>query len=132
MKMSLSVKTIHLCETAFQDKQNRWNLIGIYTGNIIVRSFPAELNKAIYFEFEASDGQDFHLEFFVGRQPMARAQVKLVRTNDQNSAALAPFVIPVLKIGLEKPAVFKIVLNVDGKKPRTIFRRKIKLGELSG
>ena len=118
------ITQVYLCDNAFQDTRNKWNLIGIFTGDVVVEKFPARLRAALYVEIELQESIGVVLELFLGRKLVATINAT-VESLDGVESGLGVLAIPGMEFGVDKTSEFRVVGRIDQLPKRTVFKRKI-------
>lgn len=125
----MKVRYAALCETVLQDIQQRWSLIGIYTGEVIVPHFPAKVRCAIYIEFSEPVSGPLNLEIILGGRRLANIAAEISHKPEDDAGATAVLGIPGLELGLDRPAELKVSW-IDGKSKKTVLKKAIVQGDV--
>jgi hypothetical protein len=118
-----------LCETVLQDIQQRWSLIGIYTGDVIVSQFPTKIRCALYIEFSAPASGPLNLEILLGGRLLANIAAEIGPKPEDGAGAAAVLGIPGIELGLDRPAELKVSW-IDGSSKKMVLKKAIVLGNV--
>lgn len=130
-KTAARIRSIYICENAFQDKGNKWNIIGMFTGDIIVKKFPVQFPFALYVEAEVNQATDIIVDFYLGSKRVAgvKASADLLKGKEKGVAVVA---VPRIEISVNAESELRVTASIGGGASRTLVKKRIKLGELEG
>lgn len=105
--------------------------MGVSSGDLLVATFPAVVQTAVYFEYtvDKSDGAKLSIEFRLLQDDTeigkGRMEADLSRVKHAN------FIVPRGYIQFEKPATFRLLGSVNGGPEEEILSKKILQGPTS-
>ena len=121
------ITKLYLCDNAFQDRQNKWNIIGIFTGDVLVEKFPARIRVTLYVEIEMYDSLSVNLDLYVGNKKLATVTAAVDSLNESEKG-IGVLAVPGLGLNVDKPTEFRVVAAIGDHPKRTVYRKGIKQG----
>jgi hypothetical protein len=119
--------SVIFCDDIRKEVTNKDILIGVYTGDILVGSFPAWINLSIWAEIFASEKgvEKFDLRLMVGdREPLLfKASMEFHQSGG------AAFAIPGMQIHFEKEGDLALEIK-EGDQWRELKRKKVLQGSI--
>ena len=129
MPKTLQFGNAVLCEHVVAGSSNKYTLINVYAGDIIVQKVPVRLSFGIFAEVLAPTViRDVFLELKLDRKAIVKAEISLPEGRDEDTGLI---VIPVVHFPIEKDTVFSAVASAEGFRPKTFLRKRISVGEVS-
>lgn len=127
--MPSKIRSIFLCESVFQDTNGRWNMIGTYTGNVVVSSFPIDMRNFIFMQVEPDSLGPISLEFLLDGEIFAKAEATLkIRpdaTENLDKFPLVTTMIGPFDFTVEEACDFSIRFVAEDGRKRTVLKKKI-------
>jgi Family of unknown function (DUF6941) len=129
MSAKEQIQNILLCEDVREEINHKRIIIGVYSGDILVKSFPARLAVTAYIEHRPQSLGKQKLEFVVSVGEKEQGRIELLA---DTTDALAVSVVPFPKIGLtiEEPAEIRIDISMDGGKRERLLTKGVREGEV--
>jgi hypothetical protein len=114
-----------VCEHIVQGLNNKHTLINIYSGDILLQEFPANLLLGFYTEFLPSDSGNASLELSIslGKKEVIRGEAE-VKFEKGKPALL---VLPATPFKIENACKMRVMVAVNGDKPICIVQKSISL-----
>ena len=104
-------------------------MIGTYTGDVVVSSFPIDMRNYIFMQVEPDSLGPIALEFLLGREIFAKAEAILkIRPDATDSLDKFPLVTTMIgpfDFTVEEPCDFSIKFVAEDGKKRTVLKKKI-------
>ena len=122
----LTLRNAILCDDVRIEKNNKHILIGVYSGDIVVKELPAKLRLSFYLEFGASEIGDIPLEIRI-TGPGKRMGVMKAQFQSMEVGGPAILVSPQMEIPITEEGTIRVSAAIDKKKWRTILEKKITL-----
>jgi hypothetical protein len=106
---------IILCDDVRVEINNKLILIGIYTADILVTSFPQRLRFSMYFEYmpEELGEKEMFFKLAVRDEKPAKLQLKLSVTKPNINS---PIILPPIEMTINKESEFIVECSEDNKK----------------
>lgn len=127
-----SIRNAIICEDIRKEIGNKLTLVGVYSGDIIVGRFPADLWLAFYAEFLPSQSGKIPLqiEMLMGRhrKPLVRVEGAMIVEDASDVAVIA---LPKFRANFPGPTAFTFRVALDDKKWQVALRKAVRLGEVS-
>src|SRR6266487_6631936 len=125
----LSFRSIVMCDEIRTETTGKDILIGVYSGDILVSSFPAVIAVAFWVELENSD-EDIGVRKYELRVGVANGQpVHFNVMADIRAAGTSVLRIPTIHIPVPAETVISLEL-LDGENWQVLKSKKVLLGEL--
>jgi len=121
----MKIRHVALSETILQDKLGRWSLIGIYSDDILVDTFPAHVTCALYVEVEGVEDGEIELEFKLGKKTVAKG-FGLLECSGSETPSSGVISALGIDLRLKESAEFSVILYQEGKR-KTLLKKKIRL-----
>lgn len=125
-----SIGNAILCSDIIKEVTNKYGLIGVFSGHIIIEQFPGRLRFALYVEV-FGDGADETItafKIFFDNKQIAKIEGKLTGLPKSEVAAIT---LNGLEATVDGPCEIRVDASVSGGKYHTIIRKKIVQGEVS-
>lgn len=122
----MMVRSALLCEMCRQEVGNKVSVMGIYSGDILVQSFPAAFPLSAYIEIEGLKKGKHRLEFSIvipGTKMGGSADIDVFEEGEVGSL---PF--PMVMVNAQEAGEVTVQMRVDGNEWIVPVRRKIALG----
>ena len=118
-------RNIIFCEDIRDEVGNKRSLMGVVAGDLLVATFPAVVQTAVYFEYAAEkrDGENLSIEFRMLQDDAEIGKGRMEANISHNKQAI--FVLPRGYIQFNKPATFRIVGSVNGAPEQEIMSKRI-------
>lgn len=114
MPKKFRLGNVLLCDYAGKGNNNKHTLVNVYSGDVVVHGFPADLSFGIYFELLADKSgeipSDFDLEVVFDGGTMFKAHGN--RSGDANS--VATLILPMFQFKALKDGALELVLTSPG------------------
>ena len=118
-------RNIIVCEDIRDEVGNKKSLMGVLSGDILVPTFPATVQIAVFFEYlpDSDDGDHLSIGFRLlrGDGEIANGGMQAIVAPKQT----ASFVLPRALITFENETTFKMLASVNGRPEEEILSRKI-------
>ena len=112
-----------LCEDIRQEKSNKFILIGVYSGDILAKTFPAPTPLAIFVNgTPQQDDGEFWLRISGPGKGSGKVKLACKRASGSTNVALAT---PGMELLLEKEGTLKIEWGEDGENWNLLLERKV-------
>jgi len=115
-----------VCEEIRQEKSNKFILLGVFSGDILVEKFPADVPLSLFLEGKV-DSQDegvLHIRFSGPGDGSALMSVHY----KPHESGLVALPTPRFTVTMEKPGTFKVELSEDQKTWETVVEKEVILG----
>ena len=129
---NFEVVTALLCEQVRQEINNKFTIVGTFSGDVHVASFPAVFLASIYLQLYAKDAGQFSVELQI-TSPGKDQPNQLMIALGAEITAPGPTVVPMpqFPIQSEGPGEITIELRQNGGAWNKIIERRIDLGVFS-
>ena len=117
-----------LCEDVRQDKQNKYMIIGMFTGNIIVTELPVQVQLAIFLQMNGRGGP--HPLFLRLSGPGEDSVVLETGITFDDNIGTATMNTPRLDVHMEVEGMFRVDLSVDQETWVPAIEKKVVLGPI--
>jgi hypothetical protein len=121
-------RNIIVCEDVRDEIGNKKSLMGVMGGDILVATFPATLQIAIFFEYLPSDNDpdsiSVSFRILIDDAEVATGNLQAAIANKSHPVM---FVLPRGFVTFEKPATFKFCATVSGKSEEELVAKTIGL-----
>ena len=127
MSKSLKFGNILTCEHVISGAGGKPTLVGVYAGDILIKSLPASITRGIYVEHVPDSAQNgkLTLTIMLGKQVIGK-----VAAETEESESLGVIAVPFVPLMITENTRFKVLASCDGFKDKTIIDQKISEGEL--
>jgi hypothetical protein len=124
----LKFKNSILCEYVAKGDRNKHTLVNVYSGDVIVGHFPANLHFALYFELlvDKPGDQQVTLHFSTNNEKMAELSGRI---NTKKAGDIANIVIQAMPIIFDKETLFEVYASAESYAKTKVLSKKIFLGE---
>lgn len=92
-KVSISPKSIVLCDDARREEQGKFSLIGVYTGGPIVSETPSFCEFALFCSFDVQSFEPFEISFSITSENFSAEGVAVYK-GGESSGKTADFILP--------------------------------------
>ena len=117
------VESAILCEDIRQEKSNKFILIGVYSGPILVSQFPMSISLAVFVIGTPEEQEGLvTLRFSGPGEDTALLKMGYRRSDDNTFAALST---PVLQIALQQEGTLLIEISADGESWEPLLSRDV-------
>lgn len=125
MPTKVKISNALLCEHVIEGLGNKHTLINVFTGDILVKSFPARLFFGLYLEhYPTTPSGKLSIDIILGSKKFAEVAVEYENARLGLPGAL---VIPVFEIGLDAPDTLEFVARAEGQPKVRILKKTISL-----
>lgn len=137
MKASASklVRTILLCEDVRQEINGKFMIAGIYSNDIKVKEFPANLALMMYAQVDMQMlriANKVYFRFFADRIKPLRMEVDINSfKSDSEDVTSAVFVVPRFIAKLDGPNFINFDVSINQKNWHRLFRKKVSHGPVT-
>jgi hypothetical protein len=123
-----NLRTILLCDDIRTETGNKFSLMGLLTGDLLVSEFPASINMAFFMQYHASAEEEgtLHLDLRFLKDDLEIAKARL--QSEISKWAVANFIVSRAFVTFEKECVFRVMMGIDGGEEREVFSRRILKG----
>ena len=128
MAKTLKFANVITCEHVVAGSMNKPTLIGVYSGDILIESFPVGITIGVYIEHIADPDQNgkIVLTLMLGKQVIGR----VLAESPMTPGATGIIAIPFIPIQLTENTNFKVIASCDGFKNKVIVDQKISVGKM--
>lgn len=119
-----------LCDNVYKDEAtNKVVLAGLYTGDIVVESLPADLRASMYLEVVLPDTAEHQvdLQLFVDGKHTGGAKATVAT---RQAKAVFGLIIPGLQLKIAAEAKLEFRASVDDQKPVSLFKKRVAVGPI--
>ncbi|MES0069483.1 hypothetical protein NKJ73_27330 [Mesorhizobium sp. M0074] len=120
-----------LCEYVAQGANNKHVLVNVFSGDVVVSKFPADLQFGVYIELhnaKNSLSNEGSVEIRVGGNTVVKGQITLAAVN--TSAGV--IAIPSIVVHLESDTTIEVILLATGYGRAVALSKKVYLGKMPG
>lgn len=125
-----------LCEHVIQGIGNKYTLVNVYSGDILLSEFPATIALGLYAEFFSP--KDAVIEFEVELTLNGKNIGTLMLTPNDPSPPSPPsgsnnpniLAVPLFNVHFVEESIFEAFLKLDGAKPKRLMSRRIFAGSI--
>lgn len=127
---SLSISTAIFCDDIRFEKSNKFILVGVTTGDLIVPRVPARVSVAVY--LEAISRRSGEIKFFIQYAGPGEG-AGIINAQFNSGASDERIALPVLRsdVLMECEGAFRIAISEDGDNWVTLFEKQIQVGDVS-
>jgi hypothetical protein len=117
------------CEYVAMGANGKHTLVNVYSGDIIVREFPARIPISFFIELESGINADktLTIEVFSNKKRVAKAVAEFELEKER----VGLINLPQLPLSLDGPTVLKVLISGDGIKSTTLLRKTISVGPIA-
>lgn len=120
-----------LAEYVTRGDRNKHMLVNVYSGDVIVPSFPADLGFGFYIDLLRPDPEalpdQFTMEFSYGGNPILRGQGS---GGDPPESPIVTFTVPHIQFVAQEPGQIELTLSAPGFQKTTALSKRVLLGEV--
>lgn len=117
-----------LCEDIRQEKSNKYILIGVYSGDILIANLPASIPLAFYLDGNVTKPGSHKLHLKLSGPGEGSATIQLgLDTKKKNEPIVLP--LPRLDVTMECEGVFTVEASDDGHTWTVIIKKQVTNGE---
>lgn len=119
-----------LCEYVAKGAGNKYTLVNVLGGDLLVPRLPAVLQLGVYIELLTYDTppEEVMLDLALDRRKITKLKLKLLNPRPNKPATL---VIASLELPVQAPCLFTITLSVEGAKRTKAIEKRIILSQAS-
>lgn len=130
MTKSLKFGNVIVCEYASKGERNKFTLVNIFSGDIIVAEFPANLHLGLYLEYypDFEGESDLSLDINLDEDTLA---TMTAQTKDAIPGTSGVIIIPAIQLGIERDLTLNVVASKKGYKKVTVVSKRIYKGNFS-
>lgn len=116
-----------LCEFVAKGAGNKHTLVNVYSGDVIVTEFPANLMIALYIEYlrPKNDNSELKLELHIGDELFAEMPVKIKYSPNSKNASI---VLPSATLSLNNEVVLTVSATSEGFDRTVVLSKRIYKG----
>jgi hypothetical protein len=122
----IKVGNAFACEYVALGSNNKHTLVNVYTGDILVREFPANIPLAFYIEIVPDPEMSQLLKIQVLQNKKLKGELVGEFEFEPDKVALA--IIPQLPFTIAKDTTVRVVAQCEGGRSTTLIAKKIKVG----
>jgi hypothetical protein len=128
MHNKFEIRSRILCEEVRQEKNNKYILLGVFSGDIFVESLPADVPLALYFDGKVASKEmgDFYIRLSGPGEGKAIMSVKYKPSDEATNVAI---VTPRVEVNLEKEGILKVETSDDQEHWTLQLERTVKIGK---
>lgn len=128
MAKTIKFGNVVLCEYVAEGSHNKHTLVNAYSGDVVVKEMPAQINFGLYIEILPLGGvSKIEVELLLNNEIKAKIGAEL---KDARKDQIGLVVLPSFRIKTEEDAILEVYINADGYKRTIALRRKIFRGEI--
>ena len=122
MSRTLKFGNVLTCEHVVSGALGKPTLVGVYAGDILIPTLPAQITMGIYVEHVPDQAQDgkLTLTLMLGKQVIGK-----ISAQTEESNLLGIIAIPFVPLTITEDIRFKVVASCDGFKDKTIIDQKL-------
>ncbi|SMQ61430.1 hypothetical protein SAMN06297468_0559 [Altererythrobacter xiamenensis] len=124
----LRTDNVVVCEYVAKGAHSKHTLVNVYTGDIIVREFPATFPLAFYIEIVPFEDLPEKLTFQVKKGRKVAAEIEVGFKYEKGKTAL--LTLPQIPITFTKNVDISVVAMGDGLQTTTVVKKKVSTGEI--
>ncbi|WP_026379030.1 hypothetical protein [Afifella pfennigii] len=130
MARALKFANAILCEYAARGDRKKHTLVNIYSGDVVVRSFPARLQFGIYAEFvpQSEETIELSLDVVLGEQRLATIEVGVT---NHKAGLPTPILVSSMQVNVEKEARLELVARRPGYRKTVVLSKRIFQGAVA-
>lgn len=127
MTTPFKLGNVVVCEYIVEGANNKHTLINTYTGDILVKEFPASIAVAFYIEFIPV--QDYHGELEITLLVGKKVAMKGAAELDFTAGRPSVMAIPMGLITLSKAEKFRLLIGVKDARPLKAVEKSVSLAD---
>lgn len=124
MAAKLKFANAMLCEHVVSGGSGKHTLVNVYSGDILVKEFPARLAMGFYVEHVADRPGGMWISILRGKGEIAKVHVAVVAQGGQLSGVVA---VPLFEFIADEETTIEFVAGMDGSAKTPILKKKILL-----
>jgi hypothetical protein len=119
-----------LCDDIRKEVGNKRTVVGVFSGDVLVGSFPAVFPVAIYLHHRAHSTDEINMEFeyLLDEKSIVKMTATLIKQKGSSDDTVVD--LPKVFLTFERPGNFNVDVSIDGKRHR-ILSKKIMRGVAS-
>ena len=116
------------CEYVANGSNGKQVLVNVYTGETLVRAFPARVPMAFYIEVipDADMPRELKFEVFQNKQRIA----ELIAEFEYEAGKIVLIPIPQLPLDLKEETTMRVVASCEGFRSTTLLSKRILVGHV--
>jgi hypothetical protein len=114
-----------LCEDIRDEVGGKNSLMGVFSGDIVVPSFPAQVNVAFFLQYFADDSDGAHISAKLRLMQDDLEMVNFIMEADRPLGQTATFILPRGVAALDKAGTLRILISVNGAPEEEVLRKQI-------
>jgi hypothetical protein len=116
-----------LCDDIRKEVGNKRTIVGAFSGDVLIETFPAVIPLAIYLVYRTHSSDEIAMEFeyMLDERPLVKIAATLRKHGGSSEDAVVD--LPKLFLTFENPGNFVVNVSVNGKRHR-ILSKKIMQG----
>lgn len=124
MSRIVKFENVLLSEYVVVGQGNKHTLINVYSGDVVVQSFPARLMFAVYAEYKSLTTSPYSLliQVKVDKKVHAKLRANVEPAGDGLVGILA---IPGLDLTVDRDVVLEVTVTPDNERAVSLFRKRI-------
>lgn len=126
---TLEIQTALLCEDIRQEKSNKFILIGVYAGEILVSALPTKIALCLYISALYDSNEGDGLLWVRLRGPGQGSATMKIGYKPAEDSKYLTLVTPVLEVALEEEGTLVIETSPDGESWSPMISREVSLRE---
>lgn len=121
----LTVVGAIVCEDIRQETGKKLSLLGVFSGDILVRTIPANLRVALYLATEASAEVDIELFY---RLRLNEEELLTAQGRFKSSVGKGAIPFPSMVVAISQPGVLHFEIGADGKDWVEVATKNVSVG----
>lgn len=122
----LKVNFAILCDDIRRETNNKYSLMGVLQGDVLIASFPSQIGLAIFSEMEGPAGR-YQMELRLSGP--GKQSAILDSLIDHQSDGLIALATPRIDLLADKPGRFRVDVRIDGGKWVNLISKKFLLND---
>ncbi|GLS39380.1 hypothetical protein GCM10010869_49770 [Mesorhizobium tianshanense] len=129
MKNPIKFRNAALCEYVAKGAGNKYTLVNVYSGDVIISSMPSDLMFGIYIELivDFSIKTDIFMEILVEKTPIAKLPVDVSKVGN---GKLINIVVQSMPMHVEKDVTLEVIAHAPGRQTTTILSKRLYRGDI--
>jgi hypothetical protein len=106
-------------------RSNKVVIAGMYSGNVLLDSFPSDLSVALYIEVRAEGDVDLDLDFYLKKTIVAKGSARI--TGVQPTVGPATLLFPPFTMHIPESTFLEVKASVNGAQPVSVLKKAVNL-----
>ena len=113
-----------LCEDIRQEKSNKYILIGVYAGDILVNAIPANISLSFYLEFIGAKIGNNYLSLKISGPGEGQVIINLNYETEKNDTPIT-VVTPRMEVLLDCEGMIRVEISSDGEDWTSLIEKSV-------